>query len=175
MRKFGQHTQDELNEARNVATAMIKEYGDWTDTATWNRFRENGIWNDHVSVQSALAIIMERNDMIAPVENNELAYTDEETAHKFVTNISGMVEYWSTTEENSPSQKDRMNGLVSDILSMIDGLSPNMPAMNVSMNPHEDDREYLIQMGDQFYVPERVWNTDLVLNEVWDECRNKDK
>lgn len=61
-RKFGDQTPEELEEARAAATAAIEIYGDFQQQELWDRFRKNGIWNDHAAVQSALSIIMERND-----------------------------------------------------------------------------------------------------------------
>lgn len=53
----------ELAEAREVATVAIEKYGDWQQQQElWDRFRRQGIWNDHAAVQSALAVIMARSD-----------------------------------------------------------------------------------------------------------------
>ena len=62
MRKFGEQTKAELAEARAAATEAIEKYGDFQQSEVWDRFRRNGIWNDHAAVQSALIVIMRRND-----------------------------------------------------------------------------------------------------------------
>lgn len=47
---------DELEAARAVATAAHETYSPF-DEAEWKRFKENGIWNDDVAVQAALAML----------------------------------------------------------------------------------------------------------------------
>lgn len=53
---FGKHTLGELAVARQIATAVIEEYGD-LPPAMHDHFKENGIWNDDASVQASLATI----------------------------------------------------------------------------------------------------------------------
>lgn len=53
---FGKHTLGQLEVARTIATAATEEYGDLSP-AMWEHFKENGIWNDDVSVQASLATI----------------------------------------------------------------------------------------------------------------------
>ena len=71
MRKFGQQSQAELDEARAAATDAIERYGEFERQEQWDRFRKFGIWTDHPAVQSALTIIMRRNDALTggEVEN----------------------------------------------------------------------------------------------------------
>ena len=52
---FGVSQQD-LELARRIASETIERYGDF-DEAYWKMFREGGIWNDHVSVQTAISVI----------------------------------------------------------------------------------------------------------------------
>lgn len=72
---FGQHTPEQLEMARTIATAAIEIYGD-LEPEEWKRFRANGIWNDHAAVQAALAAIKsaasnaaeaERKDVVAEI------------------------------------------------------------------------------------------------------------
>src|SRR6185312_10104891 len=53
---FGQHKAEELVAARAIADAALTGYGDF-DEAGWQRYRSEGIWNDHVAVQAALIAI----------------------------------------------------------------------------------------------------------------------
>lgn len=52
---FGSHTPDELEAARAVATAAHEIYSSF-DPPEWERFKKDGIWNDDVAVQAALAM-----------------------------------------------------------------------------------------------------------------------
>lgn len=45
-----------LTEARAIATAALEEYGDF-DGALLRQFQEEGIWNDHSTVQAVLVAI----------------------------------------------------------------------------------------------------------------------
>jgi hypothetical protein len=51
-------TDEELELARRVATRTLMTYGDFDD-ADWHKFNTQGIWNDHCSVQTAIAMIKE--------------------------------------------------------------------------------------------------------------------
>lgn len=52
----GPFVGEDLEIARAAATLAIERYGDF-DAETMRLFRQNGIWNDHVSVQAALAVV----------------------------------------------------------------------------------------------------------------------
>ncbi len=54
--RFGKQTDEQLAVARTIAEAVIADYGDFSP-AEWERVIGEGIWNDHTSVQSALAAI----------------------------------------------------------------------------------------------------------------------
>lgn len=53
---FGNITKEELDLAREIATEVCQKYGDFDD-ASYHQFMNHGIWNDHVSVQTAIATI----------------------------------------------------------------------------------------------------------------------
>lgn len=53
--EFGNQTPDELEIARAVATAAHETYSSF-DPPEWERFKKNGIWNDDVAVQAAIAM-----------------------------------------------------------------------------------------------------------------------
>lgn len=45
-----------LEKARRIASDAIEVYGD-LDEHQWAQFRERGIWNDHIAVQTALCAL----------------------------------------------------------------------------------------------------------------------
>jgi hypothetical protein len=55
--QFGSHNNDDLELARIIATQAIERYGFFNSEAEWDRFRKQGIWNDHDAVQAALVTI----------------------------------------------------------------------------------------------------------------------
>ena len=56
----GPWTGPDAELARACAIAAIKDYGD-DDPETYQRIMTNGVWNDHVAVQAALAAIYNLN------------------------------------------------------------------------------------------------------------------
>lgn len=64
---FGRQTLGELGVARQIATAALEEYGDF-DEVEHLHFTENGIWNDHSSVQASLATIRLYKPLLGALE-----------------------------------------------------------------------------------------------------------
>lgn len=54
--RFHGYDKDDLVLAREIAKEVMERYGDLTEVE-WKHWREHGPWNDHPSVQSALAAI----------------------------------------------------------------------------------------------------------------------
>lgn len=54
--RFHGYDKEDLTLAREIATKVMETYGDLTEVE-WKHWREHGPWNDHPSVQSALAAI----------------------------------------------------------------------------------------------------------------------
>lgn len=62
MRYFGQHTEEELKEAHQAFNTEVDTWGDLAPLE-WKEYRETGkIYNDHFAIQTALRVIMDRND-----------------------------------------------------------------------------------------------------------------
>lgn len=56
MERIGFNKHGNLEEAREIATEVLKKYADF-DEVTYSRFINDGIWNDDAAVQAALTAL----------------------------------------------------------------------------------------------------------------------
>lgn len=96
-------------------------------------------------------------------------YTKEESREMVLSNIRGIVSYWDNLEGRS-SQTDRLEGVAFSMLTMIDGCS-NLPAMDITIRPHEDDKQYSINNGERWFKDGTVINDDCHLHDIF--CQEK--
>lgn len=92
------------------------------------------------------------------------AYTKEEVQENFINHLCDMANYWSTQD---CSKKDAVEGMLFSMFALLDGNSVGFPAMNVSVDPHPDDQEYLTSIGEKYYEPDMVFNDDVWLHEMY--------
>jgi hypothetical protein len=91
------------------------------------------------------------------------AYTKEEAREEFIDNCKAVSHYWSTIE--NITEKERCNGVLHSILCIIDGCTM-LPAYDIHLAPHPDDKEYLIKNGENYYEDGMVINDDVLLHEM---------
>ena len=84
-------------------------------------------------------------------------YTAEEARQMLIKHISHVVDYWA---EQDGSPEWICQGVAFSILTMLDGCAGMLPGFLIAPSPHEDDREYNIEHGENWW-PE---NHDAVLN-----------
>lgn len=89
------------------------------------------------------------------------AKTEEEVKDEFLSHIRSLVEYWSKLPDIS--NKHRCDGVAFSILTLIDG-SASMPAIDLHISPHEDDKAYHIENGENYYETNMMFN-DCALHE----------
>jgi NTP pyrophosphatase (non-canonical NTP hydrolase) len=78
------------------------------------------------------------------------AYTAEEIRDKFLRHVWESIEYWDKTK---PNKREAMEGLAFSILVSLDGGVLDLPGFMVIPTPHEDDKEYCIEHGDNWFPP----------------------
>lgn len=78
-------------------------------------------------------------------------YTPQQIREQFFTHIESLVDYW---DRQGLSSKDKLEGLVHSILSMIDG-SSMLPAFRIAVDPHPDDRAYFESQDEPWYPESR--------------------
>lgn len=110
-------------------------------------------------------------------------FTQEEMLFKFLTHINLMKKYWAKVqlEPGRDSVEQRLDGLCFSFLSMLDGSSMDIAAMEVVPAPHPSDEEYLRSEGQNWW-PNQVEkleksgiksiNNNRAMHELWHEfCR----
>lgn len=76
------------------------------------------------------------------------AKTAEEALVEFLDQIRVLADYWSNVEDHTV--KERCHGVAFSILNIIDG-SSCLPAFDLVLRPHPDDREYCIEQDENWY------------------------
>lgn len=92
------------------------------------------------------------------------AKTAEEVRREFLLHIHSLVEYWAELPNKTPLE--RCDGLAFSILNIFDGTTMGLPAMDISLSPHPDDKAYNQESGDNWYDSGMVIN-DCMLHELF--------
>lgn len=87
-------------------------------------------------------------------------WTSDETADQIVSHCARMAEYWATTP-NGGTLEERCHGVAFSLLSGLDGSSMNIPPFDLVPSADESDRDYHIENGENYYIPENVVSTAL--------------
>jgi hypothetical protein len=100
-------------------------------------------------------------------------YTEEESVEALLSHIAALAHFWGTTEgrDGPKTPLERCNGLAFSILSMIDGSTLDLPAIDLSMSPHPDDRAYHVDNDENYWQP-GVFNNEM-LHERWHAIERK--
>ena len=73
-----------------------------------------------------------------------------------------IAKYWAELPSKTP--QERCDGLAFSILNIIDGNTMKLPSMDINLAPHPEDREYHIELGENWYEPGMLVN-DCQLHE----------
>lgn len=91
------------------------------------------------------------------------AKTAEEVREEFLQQVRAYAHYWATLPDQTP--QDRCDGMAFSILNILDG-NTMLPAFNLTVAPHPEDKEYHIAQGDNWYEPDMLIN-DCMLHEFY--------
>ncbi len=75
--------------------------------------------------------------------------TAEEIKAEFLNHIRYLVKYWNDAPDRDCEGK--LNGLAFSILGAIDGVTVGLPGFILAPLVHEDDKEYDIERGNDYY------------------------
>ena len=92
------------------------------------------------------------------------AYTADEVRQQLLDHMRAISRYWAKQPDQTVAEK--CDGLCFSILNIFDGTSMGLPAMDISLSPHEDDKEFNRSEGDNWYEPGQVIN-DCMMHEEW--------
>jgi hypothetical protein len=93
------------------------------------------------------------------------AHTKEEARDMVLGHVRDMARYWSSVPGKTP--RERCDGLAFSMLVMIDGHSSNLPAMDLVLRPHEDDKPHHIANGENYFEPGMAINDDVLLHDLY--------
>ena len=96
--------------------------------------------------------------------NEPQPYTAEEVRQKMLSLMRAYIGVW--LKEDRATERERMEGLVFSILNIFDGTTPDLPAMDIVLRPHPDNRQFAIDEGERWYEDGMVIN-DCLLHEAW--------
>lgn len=97
------------------------------------------------------------------------AYTSEELTHMLLSQIMGMAKYWANVPAidkatgREMTTLERCEGVVHSILATLDGSTMNLPAVKLVFQPHEEDKEFWVEQGQNWIEPGT--EIDTVLHE----------
>lgn len=97
------------------------------------------------------------------------AFTKEEMRARVLEHLAMVAHYWATIPNPSPNGTvlDRCNGVVFSVLTMLDGVSSDLPGINLVMQPHMSDKASCIENGENWTEMDQVINDDVSLHDVW--------
>ena len=75
--------------------------------------------------------------------------SEDEIRNEFLSHVRHLVKYWGNLKDKNCEEK--LSGLAFSILSAIDGSSVNLCGFILAPCPHEDDKQYHIDKGDDYY------------------------
>lgn len=76
------------------------------------------------------------------------AYTEEEVREMFLSHIKSSRDYWISLGKNV---EETVDGVIFSTLVMLDGGCVDLPGFRVSPCPHESDKKYHIDNGENYF------------------------
>jgi hypothetical protein len=81
------------------------------------------------------------------------AYTCREIADQLVSKFASIAEYWSK-HPSGGTIDERCHGVAFSILAALDGTGMDLPGFDLIPTPHEGDKDWYINRGENYYDPE---------------------
>ena len=97
--------------------------------------------------------------------------TPKEAQDKFLDYTESILQYW-LNESRCSTQEERMRGLVYSILVTIDGEAASLPAFKLVPLPHQDDKQFDIECGQDYYPTDVDIAGDL--HDIWNRYPKKE-
>lgn len=95
-------------------------------------------------------------------------YTAEECRVQFFEQVRTIVNYWAKLPHDNLTVQQRCEGVAFSIMNIFDGTSVGLPAMDIRLAPHPDDRQYHINNGEKWYQEVMVINETMLHEEYAD-------
>ena len=91
------------------------------------------------------------------------AKSAEQVRNELISQIKLLSSYWANLE--GKTDRERCDGVAFSILNIFDGTS-SLPAFDLLVSPHEDDKQFNIDEGEDYYEPKMMIN-DCILHELF--------
>lgn len=91
------------------------------------------------------------------------AKTADEVREEFLYQVKVISNYWASIP--GKTDKERCKGVAFSILNILDGTS-SLPAFDLLVSPNEDDKQFNIDEGENYYEPKMMIN-DCMLHELF--------
>lgn len=91
--------------------------------------------------------------------------TKEEAREMVLDHIRALVTYWDT-ESRATTSHEKLEGLAFSILNIFDGTAATLPAFDIAVRPHPDDKAYHEADGSNYFEDGMVINDDCHLHEL---------
>lgn len=89
-------------------------------------------------------------------------FTEEEVLEAFMDQARGYARYWA--REPNKTREEMCMGLLHSLLVIIDGESA-LPAFDLVVRPHPDDKQYAIDEDSDYYEDGQVINKNAMLHD----------
>lgn len=92
------------------------------------------------------------------------AIPKEEARELFMDHLRQLALYWS--KANCATARERCEGVIHSVLTTLDGCSPSIPAMDLVLRPHADDKAFHEAEGQDYFEDGQVINDDCHLHDL---------
>ena len=99
--------------------------------------------------------------------------TKEEMRAAILEYMHGMVRYWANCEVRPDTVEQRISGFAFSVLTMIDGCTLAIPALNLSAETSEEHKAYMRDEGENWWPTGEPINDDLMLHECWHKAETR--
>tara|TARA_R110000868_G_scaffold162439_1_gene393707 strand:+ start:40912 stop:41217 length:306 start_codon:yes stop_codon:yes gene_type:complete len=86
----------------------------------------------------------------------------EEVRKEFLYQVSAISSYWASLPNKT--EIERCEGVAFSILNILDGCS-SLPAFDLLVSPHEDDKQFNIDEGEDYYEDKMMINNCMLHEE----------
>lgn len=90
--------------------------------------------------------------------------TAKEVREEFMEHMKHLCRYWARAEVES--ELERCEGLMHSVLVTFDGCSAALPALDIVVRPHPDDKEFHQSEGSDWYPDGVAINDDCHLHDL---------
>jgi hypothetical protein len=99
------------------------------------------------------------------------AFTKEEVRQEFLNHIKGLGKYWLRVQkQENYDTKRTIEGFLFSVYGLFDGINGSMPAFDIVVKPHPDDKQFKIDEEENYYEDGMCINDDCHLHELEGSC-----